>query len=120
LALYYFMKITIETYTHYFLRSFCGTGNWTKCQSRHKTVTYCQNTSPYRPNKDHYKHFTVPVLDQPVSISAGLVPRPVLCPDASAAKRPQEILYILNRVISIIHEKIKVLKNCSVNNMPFF
>jgi hypothetical protein len=35
----------------------------------------------------------VPVLDQPVSISAGLVPGPALFPSAGAAERPQEILY---------------------------
>jgi hypothetical protein len=80
----------------YFLRSFRGTGTWAKCWSRHKTDTDCQKTSPYRPNKGHDKHFSVPVLDQSVSISASLVPGPALCPGACAADRPQEILYFEN------------------------
>jgi hypothetical protein len=40
------------------------------------TGTDCQKTSPFRPNKGHYKHFIVPVLDQSVSIIVGLVPVP--------------------------------------------
>ena len=39
----------------------------------------------------------MPVLDQSVSISAGLVPGPALCPGADAAERPQEMLYIFDR-----------------------
>jgi hypothetical protein len=39
-------------------------------------------TSPYRPNKGNHQHFTVPVLDQSVSISAGFVPALGLCPGA--------------------------------------
>ena len=35
----------------------------------------------------------MPVLYHAVSISAGLVPGPALCPGAGAAERPQEILY---------------------------
>jgi hypothetical protein len=74
----------------YFLRSFRGTGTWTKCRSRHKTGNDYQKTSPYRPNKDHDKHFAVPVLGHSVSISAGLVPGPVLFPGAGATERPKE------------------------------
>jgi hypothetical protein len=56
------------------LRSFRGTVTWTKCRFRHKTGNDCQKTSPFMPNKGHYEHLTVPVLDQSVSISACLVP----------------------------------------------
>ena len=59
-------------------------------------MTDCQKTSPYRPNKGHDKHFSVPVLDQSVSISGSLVPGPALCPGAGAAERPQEILYLFS------------------------
>jgi hypothetical protein len=76
------------------LRFFRGTGTWTKYRSRHKTATDCQKTSPYWPNKDHDKDFDVPVLDQPVSINAGPVSGPALCPDAGATERPQEKLYL--------------------------
>jgi hypothetical protein len=64
------------------------TGTWAKCQYRHKTGIDCQKTSPCRPNKGYYKHFSVLVLDQSVSISVCLVPGPALCPEA--AERPQE------------------------------
>jgi hypothetical protein len=37
----------------------------------------------------------VPVLDQVVSISAGLVPEPALCPGAGAAERSQETLFYI-------------------------
>jgi hypothetical protein len=46
-----------------------------------------------RHNKGHYNHFTVPVLDQSVSINVGLVPGPAFCPGAGTAERPQEKLY---------------------------
>ena len=36
----------------------------------------------------------MPVLDQSVSIGAGLVPGLALCPGAGAAERPQEMLYL--------------------------
>jgi hypothetical protein len=52
--------------------------------------------------KGHDKHFTVPVLDQSVSISAGLLLGSALCQDAGAAERPQEILYpIVKKFTSI-------------------
>jgi hypothetical protein len=82
----------------YFLRFFHGTGTWTKCRSRHKTDTDCQKTSPYRSNNGHSKHFALPVLDQLVSISAGLVPGPALCPGVDAAEKPQEIMYTVNPI----------------------
>jgi hypothetical protein len=66
----------------YFLRSFRGIGTWTKY--RYKTGSDYQKTSTYRPNKGHDKHFVVQVLGQSVSISAGLVPGPALCPGAGA------------------------------------
>jgi hypothetical protein len=77
----------------YFLRSFRGTVTWAKCRFRHKIGTEFQKTSQYQPNKGHEKHFTVPVKDQSVSISAGLVPGPTLCP--VTAERPQETLYLM-------------------------
>jgi len=77
----------------YFLRSFRGTGTWTKCRSRHKIETDWQKTSSHRPNKGYDRDFAKPVLDQLVSISAYLVPGPALCPGDGAAERPQEILY---------------------------
>jgi hypothetical protein len=47
----------------------------------------------YRPKKGHNEYFYVPVSDQLVSVSAGLVPGPALCPGAGAAERSQETLY---------------------------
>jgi hypothetical protein len=38
--------------------------------------------------------FFLPVLDHLVSISAGLVPVPALCPGAGAAERSQKTLYV--------------------------
>jgi hypothetical protein len=87
-----FTRYFRRTKLQFFLRSFHGTDTWAKCRSRHKTVTDSQKTSTYRPNKGHYKHFTVPVLDQSVSISVGLVSGPTLCLGAGAAERTQEIL----------------------------
>jgi hypothetical protein len=48
------------------------------------------------PKKVHDEYFFVPVLDHLVSVSAGLVPEPALCPGAGAAERSQETLYVLN------------------------
>jgi hypothetical protein len=67
-------KFNLEEGLHYFLRYFRGIGTWAKCPSRHKTGTDYQKTSPYRPVKVHYKHFTVPVLDESDLISASHVP----------------------------------------------
>ena len=83
--------LSLLIWIQYFLRFFRGTGPWAKCRYRHKAFTDCQKTSPYRSNKG-YKHLTVPVLDQSVLITDGLVP--VLCPGAGAEERPQEILFI--------------------------
>jgi hypothetical protein len=47
----------------------------------------------YRPKKGHDEYFSVPVSDHLVSVSAGLVPEPALCPGAGAAERSQETLY---------------------------
>ena len=59
----------------------------------------------------------MPVLDRLVSISAGLVPEPALCPGAGAADRSQETLYIKKRNLTSIqrinrHENgIKLFRN---------
>jgi hypothetical protein len=57
------------------------------------------NKGQYRSNKGHYKHLTVSVLDQPVSISDGLFPGPALCPGTSAAERPLKILYLKKQIL---------------------
>jgi hypothetical protein len=75
------------------LRSFSGTGTWTKFRFRQKTGTDRTQVIQYRPKKGHDEYFSVPVLDFLVSVSAGLVPEPALCPGAGAAERSQETLY---------------------------
>ena len=77
-----------------FLRSFSGTGTWIKFRFRQKTDTDQNQVTQYRPKKGHDEYFSVPVLDRLVSISAGLVPGPALCPGAGAAERSQETLYV--------------------------
>jgi hypothetical protein len=56
--------------------------------------------SQYLPKKGHDKYFSVPVLDRLVSISAGLVPEPALCPGTGAADRSQETLYLCKKIVS--------------------
>ena len=57
----------------------------------------------------------MPVLDRLVSISAGLVPGPALCPGAGAAERSQETLYgeIKNKNLN---KKFFILKAAATNN----
>jgi len=45
----------------------------------------------------------VPVLDHLVSVSAGLVPEPALCPGAGTAERSQETLYLKKFVFEKIY-----------------
>jgi hypothetical protein len=52
----------------------------------------------YRPKKGNDEYFSVPVLDQSVSISAGLVPEPALCLGACTAERSQETLLKSNKI----------------------
>jgi hypothetical protein len=49
----------------------------------------------------------VPVLDHLVSISAGLVPEPALCPGVGAAERSQETLHLslIGKVILYVNTK---------------
>jgi len=65
-------------YLQYFLRSFRGTGPWTR-----PTLTI----SPYWPSKG-----LLSVLGQLTS-KQSLVLGPTLCPGDGAAKRPQEMPY---------------------------
>jgi hypothetical protein len=51
-------------------------------------------TSQYRPKKGHDEYFYVLVLGHLVSISAGLLAEPALCPCAGAAERSQETLFL--------------------------
>ena len=80
-------------------------------------VDWLKWNSQYRPKKGHDEYFSVPVLDRLVSISAGLVPEPELCPGAGAADRLQETLYIKKRNLTSIqrinrHENgIKLFRN---------
>jgi hypothetical protein len=67
------------------LRSFSGTGTWIKFRFRQKTDTDQNQVMQYRPKKVNDEYFSVPVLDRLVSISAGLVSEPALCPGAGAA-----------------------------------
>ena len=63
------------------------------------TGTEHQKTSPYQPNKDQHQHFVVPVLGQSVSISAGPMPGPVLCPGDRkkyCIKQSRQNLLLLN------------------------
>jgi hypothetical protein len=60
---------------------------------RQKTGTDRNQVIQYRHRKVLIMTFFRPLLDHLVSISAGLVPAPALCPGAGAAERSQETLY---------------------------
>jgi hypothetical protein len=57
----------------------------------------------------------VPVLDQLVSVIAGLVPEPALCPGAGAAERSQETLYNVTVDLSFSKRERERTVTVSVN-----
>jgi hypothetical protein len=95
------------------LRSFSGSGTWAKFWFRHKTGTDRNQVIQNRPKKGLDEYFSVPVLDNLVSVSDGLVPEPALCPGAGARAK-ECCLYqslFLNEFILFILFKEKYLKN---------
>ncbi len=65
----------------------------TFCDSFQKTGSGLKKISTYRPNKDHYKHFAMPVLGQSVSTNNWLASGMALCPGAGGAEKLKEIFY---------------------------